>query len=197
MLYCRTVKTIITLTALAGLLLTSGCMMPDRDKQVAANEAKLAEEGYLQLEPGSEAPAVEIRAIGGTAIVSPDEPPAGPVLLFFITAPDTPNCAREVHQLERAAAELSAAGIRTAIVIPTGVEQAASYQAEHGPSLMAVADPELDVSIPYGCAVEDVDYLQRTQVGIAADGTIAFFERGFFLNSAKQVLEAFGLASSE
>lgn len=190
-------KTIITLTALASLLLVSGCMMPDRDKQVAANEAKLAEEGYSQLEPGSAAPPVEIRAVDGTTIVSPDEPPAGPVLLFFITAPDTPNCAREVHQLERAAAELSAAGIQTAIVIPAGAERAAAYQAEHSPSLMMVADPDLAVAIPYGCAVDGVDYLQRTQIGISPDGTIAFFERGFPLNSAKQVLEAFGLVTGE
>jgi len=191
------VKTIITLSALTGLLLVSGCMMPDRDKQVAANEAKLAEEGYLQLEPGSAAPAVEVSSIDGTTIVGPGEPPAGPVLLFFITAPDTPNCAREVHQLERAAAELSAAGVQTAIVVPAGLEQTAAYHAEHGPSLLAVADPELAVSIPYGCAVEGVDYLQRTQVGIAADGTVAFFERGFPLSTVKQVLEAFGIAPAE
>ncbi len=195
MLYCRTVKTIITLIALAAVLLATGCMMPDRDEQVRKNEAKLAEEGYVRLELGDPAPVVAVSAIDGTEIVSEAEPPAGPVLLFFITAPDTPNSAREVHQLERASTELTGAGVLTAVVIPAGTDQAASYRAEHCPSLHVVADPKLEVAIPYGCAVDGADYLQRTQVGLAADGTIAIFERGFPLNTAKKVLEAFGIAA--
>ena len=197
MLYCRTVRTIIILCALAALLLTSGCMMPDRNVQVAKNEAKLAEEGYTALTPGDAAPGVEVTAGDGTSLLSGAEAPGGPLLLFFVTTVDTPNSAREVHQLNRAAGELAAAGITAAVVLPVSDRQASAYKAEHCPDLPVVADGDLAVSIPFGCAKDGVDYLQRTEVGIAADGTIAFYERGFPFNSAKLILEGFGLTAED
>jgi peroxiredoxin len=197
MLYCRTVRTIITLCALAAVLLLCGCIMPDRKEQVAKNEAKLAEEGYTALTPGDTAPAVDVTATDGTTLLTAAEAPGGPVLLFFVTAPDTPNNAKEVHQLNRAAAELTAAGVTAAVVLPASDSGASEYRAEHCPDLPVVADADLTISIPFGCAIEGVEYLQRTQVGIAADGTIAFFERGFPFNSAKLVLEGFGLTATD
>jgi peroxiredoxin len=198
MLYCRTVRTIVTLCLLAAVLLVSGCMMPNRKEQIAKNEAKLAGEGYSLLEPGSDsAPAVDVTAVDGTTLLAGGAPPARPLLLYFVTAPDTPNSAKEVHQLNRAAAELGTAGVAAAVVLPATPAQASDYRAEHCPDLPVVADADLSVSIPFGCAIEGVDYLQRTEVGIAADGTVAFFERGFPLNSPKLILEAFGIATIE
>lgn len=197
MLYCRSVRTTATLCLLALVLLVAGCMMPNREKQVAVNEKKLADEGYRQLEVGKPAPPVDVNAVDGSVILSSVEAPTGPVLLFFVTAPDTPNSAKEAHILNAAASELANSGVTAAVVLGVGAERAKAYGQQECPDLKVVADPDLSVSIAYGCAVAGVEFLQRTEVGVAADGTVAFFERGFPFRTAKAMLNGFGIAAPD
>lgn len=198
MLYCRTVRTIFVCAALTALtLLATGCVMPDRNKQIAHNEAKLAAEGYTALVVGDPAPAIPVVAADGATIYDPATPLAGPLLLFFIPAVETPNSAQQTHKLNAAAAELSNAGVTTAVVLAEEDAAALAFQAEHCPALAVVADPTRSVSIAYGCATAGAEFLQRTQVGISAAGAIAFYERGFPLINAKMILERFGLGAAK
>jgi len=165
--------------------------MPNREEQVAKNEARLVEEGITALETGQPAPAFSATAHDGATL---DVPPTddGRVLLYFYPADMTPNTTRELQTLSGMLAELAQSGISVYGLSGGTLDEHRQYAARYGISVPLLNGDGLAVAERYGCAPEGAEFIQRTLVGIERDGTVAFFERGFpLLSSPEPVLEWF------
>jgi len=180
---------------LALLVAVTGCMMPNRDKQVAENEKRLAADGIIALETGQVAPPFTARATDGSELSVPAGLDGRKLMLFFYPADDTPNTTRQLKSLMKFNEQLSAAGITVYAVSGGGLAKHQSYIDKYTLTVPLIADPGLQIAQRYGCAAADGEFVQRTLVGIDAEGKIAFFERGFPLtNNADPVLEWFANA---
>ena len=165
--------------------------MPNREEQVAKNEARLIEEGIAALEAGQPAPAFTGTAHDGSTL---EVPPQGDerILLFFYPADMTPNTTRELQSLSGMLAELAKSGIGAYGLSGGTLDEHRQYAERYGISVPLLNGDGLAVAERYGCAPKDAEFIQRTLVGIDADGNVAFFERGFpLLSSPEPVLEWF------
>lgn len=169
------------------LLMLSGCIMPDPEAQIAANEVKLAEEGYEALSPGDEAPAFSATTQDGEEFKLSSALDDGPVVLFFYPANFTPNSTFQLKQLSRLQGELEEAGQHVSIlaVNPAPAEETRRYLEEEGINIPVLHDEGLEISEDYGCASTEggTQMQERTVVGISEEGTVAFYQRRFFLHS--------------
>jgi peroxiredoxin Q/BCP len=184
---------------LAALLLSmcvcTGCMMPNHDQQIQANEAYLKREGIVALKVGDSAPPLTGATDGsGEAAQLPAMLAAHKtgVLLFFFPAVDTPNSNLNLQDWDKRRAALEAEGLGIYAVCPASAAGAASYAQELGITLPLLADPEGTVAQAYGCLPPGGQYPQRTTVGIGPAGDITFYHRGTQDQAA--VLKGFGLA---
>lgn len=187
----RRVQRHLLTIAVGSLLLATGCMMPNREEQVAKNEARLIEEGITALEPGEPAPTFNGTAHDGATL---EVPPTGDerVLLFFYPADMTPNTTRELQTLSGMVEELAKSGISVYALSGGTLDEHRQYAERYEISVPLLNGNGLAVAERYGCAPESAEFIQRTLVGIDADGTVAFFERGFpLLSSPEPVLEWF------
>jgi peroxiredoxin len=138
------------------------------------------EESTASAEPATEPTAGNL-AVGG---------PPGKTLLFFYVADNTPNSTRNLQDLTKARAELEAAGYSVyGISVGTAGEHAAFAQA-HGITIPLLADTG-SIAASYGAGKPDGGLPQRTVVGIAADGSISYYLRGWL--PPAQLLEALTL----
>lgn len=177
------------------LLLATGCMMPNREEQVAKNEARLVEEGVAALEPGQPAPAFSATAHDGTTLAVPPEGDER-ILLFFYPADMTPNTTRELQLLSGMLAELADSGISAYGLSGGTPDEHRQYAERYGISVPLLNGDGLAVAERYGCAPEGAEFIQRTLVGIDTDGNVAFFERGFpIYNSPQPILEWFSISA--
>jgi peroxiredoxin Q/BCP len=182
----------LILTALAGLILCSGCMMPDREKQVQKNEERMAAEGMTALARGDSAPAFTTARHDGAEFSIPGDLAGNRVVLFFYPADNTPNTTRDLQALEKFVPELSEAGISVYAVSGGTLAEHQSYADRYHITVPLLVDSDLAIAQSYGCAPEDAEFVQRTLVGINTDGTIAFFERGFpLMGKVQPILDWF------
>ena len=207
--YSRTVIRALVLMTLAGLCFVTGCMMPDLDKQAASNELRMSAseedplkalppvdaEGYFVL--GEEpvlAPGFSTEATGDAGFVLAEALTAGPLVLYFYPADDTPNTTRDLLALSRAEDELSAHGIQAYGVGPGSVATHDAYRKRYAIGLPLLADPTLAIARAYGCVSERGRYPQRTTVGIDPEGRVVFYLRRSV--PAKEILQHFGISTN-
>jgi peroxiredoxin Q/BCP len=185
------VQRYLPIIAAISLLLATGCLMPNREEQVAKNETRLVEEGIAALEPGQLAPAFTGTAHDGSTLSVPAGGD-GRILLFFYPADMTPNTTRELQTLSGMMEELASSGISVYGMSGGTLDEHRQYAERYGISVPLLNGDGLEVAERYGCAPRDAEFIQRTLVGVNADGTVAFFERGFpLLGSPEPVLEWF------
>jgi len=171
--------------------------MPDRNKQVEVNEAKLVEEGYIRPATGDPAPAFHLVDTNGTGYSVGDNAEIGLVVIFFSTAAEVPNATKNLRSLDGFKADLDAAGITALAVVPGTPDEVSRYAGQLGLSIPVLTDKDLKVAQAYGCAIEGATLAQRTTVGIGKDGKVAFFERGYPFTSAKQIIDRFDSAPQD
>ena len=192
LLYFASMKMLLITLLVLSLALLSGCIMPNPEEQIAVNEVKLAQEGYVLPEVGSKAPAISTQDSAGNSFVLSEALENGPVVLFFYPANDTPNSTNQLHILDRLQKELVEKGsnIQLYAINPANPAETAKFLSREEISLPVLHDPGLEISEQYGCAsTENTTQMQeRSVVGIAQDGTLAFFQRRFFQQAATQKL---------
>lgn len=182
---------------LAVLVAVTGCMMPDRAKQVAENEKRLAADGIIALEVGQVAPPFTAAATDGSELSVPAGLDGRQLLLFFFPADDTPNSTRHLNTLMKLSKDLGEAGIAVYAISGGSRAEHQAYTEKYKLTLPVLADPGLAIAQRYGCAAEGGQYAQRTLVGIDGEGQIAFFERGFpLMGKADQIIELFANAGA-
>jgi peroxiredoxin len=181
------------------LLFCNSCMMPDRAKQVAANEVYLKKEGLTALEAGHAAPD-----LGGAVDAATGEPAVLAALLdghqlgivlLFIPALDTPNSLHHLRELDKRRADLEAKGIGVAGVCPGNAEAVKVWAARHSLLLPLIADPVGQAAEAYGCLAAGASYPQRTTVGITAEKGIVLYYRG--MAPVADIDKAFGLKDAK
>ena len=171
---------------LACAVLLGGCM-PDREKQIARNEALLREEGIIALEAGNEAPAFSARGTNGTSLVIP-EPENGlavnvlehNVVLYFYPADNTPNTTRQLKDLTKFSAMLEENDMEIYGVNPGSEGEHQAYARKYSIEVPLLADVNGEIAVAYGCLAAGKQIPQRTLVGIDRNGRIAFFKRGYY-----------------
>jgi thioredoxin-dependent peroxiredoxin len=166
-------------------------MMPNRDAQIAKNEARIAKEGIQKLEVGVSAPALSATATNGQFELSSALTGGGRVVLFFIPAVDTPNSTRELLQYSKDAASLAEKQITIYGIAKGSAAELADYKQRYGISIDMIADPGLAIAQTFGCALPGGDFAQRTVIGINPDGKIAFYRRHQLLKA--EILKDFGV----
>lgn len=183
---------------LTQLLVSTGCMMANPKEQRAKNELRLIDEGIVALKAGAAAPPFIAAATDGSELVVPPDAGSDRILLFFYPADNMPNTTRELLTLGKIAQELADSNIDVYALARGTQQEHATYAEKFGITIPLLADPDGAMAVAYGCAPVDGTYLQRTFVGINADGVIAFYERGFDPSTkAKQLLEWFGAGAAE
>lgn len=152
----------------------------------------MATEGIEALTPGNAAPPFSTELVDGSELSIPGDLAGEQVLLFFYPADNTPNSTGDLKQLGKFQAELADAGIKAYGISGGTLGEHRAFADRYGITLPLLADPQLSIARRYGCAPEDAEFVQRTLVGIDADGKIAFFERGFPLyGKAQPILDWF------
>lgn len=176
----------------------SGCMMPNREAQIAANEVYLQQEGLAALAPGNAAPPLTGLTDSAGAPVELasllEQHPKGVLLLFF-PALDTPNSDSNLLDWDKHRAALEAKQLGLYAVCPSDAATAAAHAGKLGIQLPLLADPQGTVARAYGCLAPEGKYPQRTTVGIGAQSGIVYFHRGSLELPA--VEKAFGLTPAD
>lgn len=193
-LYCATVSRLATAVLLVGLLAAAGCAIASPQEQREKNEVKLAGEGVDALKPGDQAPPFTSQDHTGNTLQIPSAQGERRCVLFFYPADMTPNSTRELLQLSAVLEELSQQGIDLYGISGGSTAEHARYAQRYGINVPLLDDQDLSVARTYGCVPESGKLVQRTLVGIEADGTIGFFERGFPLGRpAASIYKWFGI----
>lgn len=178
----------------------TGCMMPDHEATVAANEIKLAKEGIIRPEIGAAAPEITTQDAAGEpfslqALLAEDKH----VVLFFYPANNTPNTAKHLLALAKAAPALALENVVVCAVNPGAREEGVAFLAKYSVKLPLLDDPARATAIAYGCALEPAGVPQRTLVGISPEGQIVMFYRGFFpgADPSAAILKQLGLTAAK
>lgn len=173
-------------------------MMPDHEANVAANEIKLAKEGIIRPEIGAVAPDVTTQDAAGQLFTLPLAlAEKKHVVLFFYPANDTPNTAKQLIALSKAAPALALQNVRVFAVNPGAREEGAAFLAKYSVKVPLLDDPAHMFATAYGCALDERSFPQRTLVGISPEGKIVMFYRGFFpgADPTQAILKQLGLVA--
>jgi peroxiredoxin Q/BCP len=179
-------------------LVCTGCMMPNHEAQLAANEEILKKEGIVALQLGDAAPPLSgvVDSAGQPVALNVllDKHQRG-VLLFFFPALDTPNSNANLLDWDKRRAALEAEGLGAYAVCPSDAAAAAALGGKLGLSLPLLADPTGAAARAYGCLPAQGQYPQRTTVGLGHQGAVEYFHRGSLDQAA--VEKAFGLVPAK
>jgi peroxiredoxin len=155
-------------------------MMPDPEKAAAANEIKLAKEGITRLQVGDAAPPITTQDSAGQVVDLQALLAAGHyVLLFVYPVNEAPNATKHILALDKAAPSLKIENIDTFVINPGTREQGQAYFAKYKMMLPLLDDPGHTFANALGCILPGGEYPQRTLIGIAPDGKIKMYHRGF------------------
>lgn len=173
-------KTATIALCLAALAL-SGCMMPNHEESVKFNETKLAKEGIIRPQLGDAAPPFATTdATGQAASLAGMLEGGNYAVLFFYPANDTPNTAKHLMALAKAAPALAAQKVNVCAVNPSNQADGSAFLQRYGVSLPLLEDPGHAIAEMYGCALGADSFPQRTLVGIGPEAKILMYYRGFF-----------------
>ena len=182
---------ILLLVMVIVLLASTSCMMPNVKKAIAANEIKLAEEGYTALSRGDVAPEFVTLDQAGDNFDVASAIADGPIVLYFYPANETPNSTKQLRQLSNLNIKLKDSGLFRIYAISTASSSETNkYFADHEIDLPFLTDTDMEIAEQYGCASTSKKSRlpERTVVGIDAAGNVAFYQRRFFEKSPSEKL---------
>jgi peroxiredoxin Q/BCP len=130
------------------------------------------------LKLGDAAPDFTLPDAAGAPVHLRDELQHGPVVLIFYPMDATPGCTAQLCAVRDDAADYAAAGVRVFGVNNGDAASHARFSAKHGFSAPLLVDRDLAVAKAYGAKLGPLPLINRTVVGIAADGTVAYYKRG-------------------
>ena len=183
LLYSPFMKSTIIILLMACSALLSGCMMPNPEAQIEANESKLKAAGYIHPKIGESVADFSTTDESGNAFTLSQALADGPVMLFFYPANETPNSTNQLHQLDRLQLAVAEAGLGSIYGVNSApAADTAVFLRSKGISLHVLSDPGLQISEAFGCASQDgtTQLQERSVVGIAQDSTVSFFQRRYF-----------------
>lgn len=187
--------------------------MPDPVKQRAQNEQKLFAEGirvpFYQTQPSGDyeldsdqlpvldhsvqaLPFVLETASGSEFSLDPAQFD-GYLLIFAIPTFDGPNTLQQLEKLSDWGEDLKAAGIDTVALSVQPASKLKILIDDHQWNLLLLSDPQRVTAVDYGFCTAEMEFPQRTMVGIGPGGEIVFYTRGFAYSSVGQIKQAFGL----
>lgn len=104
----------------------------------------------------------------------------GPVVLIFYPMDNTPGCTTQLCSVRNDAARYAEAGVAVYGVNNGGAASHQRFIAKHNLTAPLLVDTGLGVATAYDAvtALGLIKFINRTVVGIARDGTIAFYKRG-------------------
>jgi peroxiredoxin Q/BCP len=149
-----------------------------------------------KLNLGDRAPGFSLESNDGTTVTLANELAAGPVVLIFYPMDNTPGCTAQLCAARDDAPLYASAGVRVFGVNNGGAASHARFREKHGLSAPLLVDTGLKTATDYDAVigVGPLKIINRTVVGIAPDGTVAFYKRG--TPSTAEILAAFPKATA-
>jgi peroxiredoxin Q/BCP len=129
---------------------------------------------------GARAPDFSLPADSGETITLSQALGHGPVVLIFYPMDNTPGCTAQLCAVRNDAARYAEAGITVYGVNNGGAASHQRFIEKHGLTAPLLVDSGLAVSAEYDAVLSIglIRFIKRTVVGVARDGTIAFYKRG-------------------
>lgn len=133
-----------------------------------------------KLNVGDRAPDFSLPSEKGENVSLPESLERGPVVLIFYPMDETPGCTAQLCSVRNDATRYAEAGITVYGVNNGGAASHQRFIVKHGLTAPLLVDKGLRVSAEYDAVVSVglIRFINRTVVGVARDGTIAFYKRG-------------------
>jgi peroxiredoxin Q/BCP len=130
------------------------------------------------LKPGDPAPDFTLPDASGASVHLRDELQHGPVVLIFYPMDATPGCTAQLCAVRDDSALYANVGVRVYGVNNGDEGSHKRFSAKHGFTAPLLVDRDLAVAKAYGAKLGPLPLINRTVVGIAPDGTVAYYKRG-------------------
>jgi peroxiredoxin Q/BCP len=133
-----------------------------------------------KLNIGDRAPDFALTSNDGTTVTLASELAKGPVVLIFYPMDNTPGCTAQLCAARDDAARYASAGTTVFGVNNGGAASHERFREKHGLTAPLLVDAGLKTATAYDAVMGagPLKFINRTVVGIAPDGTIAFYKRG-------------------
>jgi len=147
-----------------------------------------------KLSPGDRAPEFTLATETGATVELRAALATGPVVLIFYPMDNTPGCTAQLCAVRDDSAQYAAAGIAVYGVNGGDAGSHQKFIAKHNLTAPLLIDKGLQVASDYDAVLGlgPLKLINRTVVGIARDGTIAFYKRG--TPKTEEILAALGAA---
>ncbi len=140
---------------------------------------------------GDKAPDFTLNTEKGESVTLAGSLANGPVVLIFYPMDNTPGCTAQLCSARNDASRYADAGVSVYGVNNGGAASHARFAEKHNLQAPLLVDDGLKVATAYDAVISLglLRFINRTVVGIARDGTIAFYKRG--TPSTDEILAAF------
>jgi peroxiredoxin Q/BCP len=140
---------------------------------------------------GSPAPEFTLKTEKGEIVTLTSSLANGPVVLIFYPMDNTPGCTAQLCSARNDAPRYAEAGVSVYGVNNGGAASHQRFAEKHNLQAPLLVDEGLKVASAYDAVVSLglLRFINRTVVGIARDGTIAFYKRG--APATEEILAAF------
>jgi peroxiredoxin Q/BCP len=144
-----------------------------------------------KLNVGDRAPDFSLQTEKGETVTLTGALGRGPVVLIFYPMDNTPGCTTQLCSVRNDAARYAEAGVAVYGVNNGGAASHQRFIEKHNLTAPLLVDTGLRVATAYDAVTSLglIKFVNRTVVGIAPDGTIAFYKRG--TPSTDEILGAF------
>ena len=141
---------------------------------------------------GDRAPDFSLASSDGSTVSLEAELAKGPVVLIFYPMDNTPGCTAQLCAARNDAPRYASAGVNVFGVNNGGAASHARFREKHGLVAPLLVDAGLATAKAYDAVIGigPLKVINRTVVGIARNGTIAFYKRG--TPATEEILEAVG-----
>jgi peroxiredoxin Q/BCP len=133
-----------------------------------------------KLNVGDRAPDFSLPSEKGENVSLPESLERGPVVLIFYPMDETPGCTAQLCSVRNDATRYAEAGIAVYGLNNGGAASHQRFIEKHNLTAPLLVDSGLSVAAAYDAVISLglIRFINRTVVGIARDGTIAFYKRG-------------------
>ena len=144
-----------------------------------------------KLSVGDQAPEFTLKTEKGEPVTLAGSLAKGPVVLIFYPMDNTPGCTAQLCSARNDAPRYAEAGISVYGVNNGGAASHQRFSEKHNLQAPLLVDDSLKVAAAYDAVISLglVRFINRTVVGVARDGTIAFYKRG--TPSSDEILASF------
>ena len=156
----------------------------DRFKGSASDEYRFAlapsEDAVPKIHVGETAPDFSAATETGTTVTRASALASGPAVLIFYPMDDTPGCTAQLCAVRDDTSRYAEAGIAVYGVNGGSAASHAKFVAKHNLTAPLLVDAGNTIATAYDATigVGPLKVVNRTVVGIARDGRVAFYERG-------------------